>query len=139
MSKTKETLQAPLSAYQSRILAKLRPAMPSGYSEQDLHRYVVTMGFLSIDLPDDDIQVVDASEPTKPRPLDESITLKLDDRLRVRLERLLGLRPDMPTEQAVSLLLELGLETLIELGVVREVDVGAAEQSPSAAFGEATE
>lgn len=138
MSKTKETLQAPLSAYQSRILARLRPSMPSGYTEQDLHRYIVTLGFLSATT-EDGIPVVDASEPTPPRPLDEPITLKLDDRLRARLERLLGLRPDMPTEKALSLLIELGLETLVELGVVREQDIGAAEGSPSAAFREAAE
>jgi hypothetical protein len=135
MSKIKETLQVPLSAYQSRILARLRPSMPSGYTEEDLHRYIVTLGFLSAVTPDD-IPVVDASEPTEPRPLDESITLKLEEPLRARLERLLGLRPDMATERALSLLLELGLETLIELGVVREQDVGSAEISPSAAFRE---
>lgn len=129
-----ETLHVPLSAHQSRILEKLRPAMPSGYSEQDLHRYIVTLGFLSAATPDDDIPVLDASQPTAPRPLDESITLKLDDPLRSRLERLLGLRPDMPTEKALSLLIELGLETLIELGVVREQDVGAAEGNPSSAW-----
>jgi hypothetical protein len=135
---SKETIHVPLSPYQSRILDRLRPAMPSGYTEQDLHRYIVTLGFLSATL-DDDIPVVDGSVPTEPRPLDESITLKLDDRLRPRLERLIGLRPDMPTEKALSLLMELGLETLIELGVVREQDVGAAAGSPSAAFGEAAE
>lgn len=133
MSKTKETLQVPLSGYQSRILDRLRSAMPAGYSEQDLHRYIVTLGFLSATT-DDGIPVVDASAPTEPRPLDESITLKLDDPLRARLERLLGLRPDMATEKALSLLIELGLETLVELGVVREQDVGAAERSPSAAW-----
>lgn len=132
MSKS-ETLQVPLSAYQSRILARLRPSMPSGYTEEDLHRYIVSLGFLSAAI-DDDIPVLDASKPTSPRPLDESVTLKMDDRLRARLERLLGLRPDMATEKALSLLIELGLETLIELGVVREQDVGAAAGSPSAAW-----
>lgn len=132
--KSNETIHVPLSTYQSRMLEKLRRHMPSGYTEEDIQRYIVVMGFFSLDLPDEDIPFVDASEPTPPRPMDQSITLTLGEELRPRLERLLGLRPAIPTEKALLMLVELGLETLIELGVVREADIGRGEENLSSAW-----
>lgn len=132
--KNKETIHVPLSTYQSRMLEKLRRHMPSGYTEEDIQRYIVVQGFFSLDLPDEDMPFVDASEPIPPRPIEESITLKLGEELRRRVEKLLGLRPAMPADKALLLLVELGLETLIELGVVREADIGRGEENLSSAW-----
>lgn len=130
-----ETIHVPLTPLQQTLLEKMRPYLPQDFSDDDIQSYVVAHGLLAAGAQAPDDEPVIPNE-VKRRPIDERIELHLGDRLRDRLERLLGFHPRMTTREALSLLLELGLETLIELGVAREADVGSAESRPSTAFRE---
>ncbi len=133
-----ETIHVPLSPLQQTLLEKMRPYLPQDFSDDDVQSYVVAHGLLAAGAQAPDDEVVTPNKVER-RELSESIEIVLDDRLRDRLERLLGFHPRMTTSEALSTLLDLGVQTLIELSVVRAVDVGAAERSPAAAFREAAE